>query len=207
MHRLGQILCAAVLALGILALAGPGCASPVTMEYFRTLRGRMINDGASGKAMITFYGQDRNDDNGIGFAGVKLFKLQNIEFNGRPVFPVAVHSRHIKQFLYKVLLVRAPGMKPILGLVVDKCADGKCDTNIEKPPGFIIDIHKTGFAAAGVPKGNKSFQDGSYQVVGHVSPRSIPGTAWDGDVKTNYMLCGFDARGKEKWTLLKDCDL
>ena len=167
--------------------------------------------GKQGTANLTFFGQDKADDNGEGFTGIDLFKhgTAHITFQGRQVYPVAVHQNFGADFLYKVLEVQGKGVKPILGHVVDVC-DAKqsvCNTNMKKGGlNFLVDIHKTGFEAAGT-KGD-GMTTGTYRMVGEIKPSQLPQSVWMKGGK-DYILCsctGKCANNKEqKWTKLAQC--
>jgi len=139
---------------------------------------------------ITFYGQSKGDDNGEGFIGVDLFKLGELglKFNGRPVYPIAVHHDYAHSHLFKVMEVKGNRIKPILGYVVDICdrKDSSCKNAFKNNLKFLVDIHKTGFTAAGTA-GN-DITTGEARVIGSISPATLPTSVWIDGEKT-YAMC------------------
>lgn len=136
---------------------------------------------------ISFYGQNAADDNGEGFVGVKLFELgkSGLKFKGRNVYPVAVHHDHASKYLYHVLEVTSDKLKPgFLGYVVDICdrADSACKNVKKNDLNFLVDIHKTGFAAAGMSDG---LHIGKFRDVGVLPAKDIPKNSWIND----YVMC------------------
>lgn len=167
--------------------------------------------GSSGKTNITFYGQNAADDNGVGVVGVDLFAhgKAGIKFQGKSVYPVAVHQNHAASMLYKVIEVKGNGVKPILGHVVDMCNknDASCSNYKKNNLSFLVDIHKTGFAAAGRSDGVTT---GDYKVIGHIPWSSLPKSVWTSKVQagSNYMLCSCTndcAGNNQKWSQLGKC--
>ena len=159
------------------AAAGPNVTSPVASgEWVQT--------------NITFYGQSKGDDNGEGFIGVDLFKLGELglKFNGRPVYPIAVHHDYAHSHLFKVMEVRGNRIKPILGYVVDICdrKDSSCKNAFKNNLKFLVDIHKTGFAAAG-SNGN-DMTTGEARVIGSINPSTLDVSVWIDGEKT-YAMC------------------
>ena len=136
---------------------------------------------------ITFYGQSKDDDNGVGFAGVDLFKHGNagLQFDGKPLFPAAVFQGDAAGLLWSVLEVRSDEFKnnkTVFVHVVDVCNSGQsvCKTNKAKH-GFLVDIHATGFEYVGM---NDGVLKGSFRKVGVLKPGSISSNIWlkDGTV-------------------------
>jgi hypothetical protein len=72
---------------------------------------------------ITYYGQDSNDDNGVGFSGVNLHRLgtQGMTFEGKQVYPVAVHHDEASQWMYKVVELKGEKVTPGFLGYVDIC--------------------------------------------------------------------------------------
>ena len=145
------------------------------------------------KTNITYYGQSAADDNGEGFVGVNLFKLGNsgLQFNGKKVYPVAVHHDHAPTHLYKVLEVRGDKVTPgFLGFVADICdrSDSSCSNAYKNGFKFLVDIHKTGFEASGNKNNGQDFTTGEFKVIGQISPTKIPKAAWLKGDKT-YVMC------------------
>jgi len=137
---------------------------------------------------ITFYGQSKADDNGLGYTGVDLFKhgKANLTFKGKPVFPAAVFQDDGGQYLYKILEVRSDAFtknKSVYVHVVDVCNSGQdvCKTNTKKH-GFLVDLHATGFAYVGNDDG---VLKGSFRVVGDIQPNDLPKNVWHGE----YIIC------------------
>jgi hypothetical protein len=167
--------------------------------------------GPSGKASISFYGQTKADDNGIGLTGVDLFKYgtSGVKFQGKPVFPIAVHEKDSKM-LYNVLSVKGNGIKPFLGHVVDVCnmTAGNCNDNVRRNGmSFLVDIHKTAFDAVGA---GDNVLTGEYTTVGRIPPTDIPEGVFTSAVRSgkSYMLCSCkgDCLDKSRvWKALKDC--
>ena len=141
---------------------------------------------------ISFYGQGKGDDNGKGFIGVNLNALgtSGLTWNGNKVYPVAVHQDHAAQHLWKVLLIKGTRVKPFYGFVVDICdrGDSECKNAYKNGLHFLIDIHKTGFQAAGNTNNGNDFTTGEFKVVGQISPKSIPNNAWLKGDKT-WAMC------------------
>jgi len=165
--------------------------------------------GSSGKTNISFYGQDSADDNGEGATGIDLFAhgKAGIRFGGRRVYPVAVHQTAAAKMLYSVVEIRGQGIHPILGHVVDYCdiKDSSCKNYKKNGLSFLIDIHKTGFAAAGK---SDDITTGTYKVVGIIRPSQLPHSVWIPKVQSgkDSILCScIGTCSKQKWTLLKDC--
>ena len=162
--------------------------------YTQTSRGSRGN-GAAGETVISFYGQSKGDDNGEGVTGVNLFKMDGLTFNGKPVYPVAVHNDNAAQFLYKVLEITGQGIKPIQGIVVDLCDrnDSSCSNKNKLGKNFLIDIHRLGFKAAGKDDGLVA---GKYKVIGEIKPNDLPQKVWNKGANT-YVMCRCTGRCDE----------
>lgn len=169
--------------------------------------------GTSGATNITFYGQNKQDDNGEGYAGVDLFKLgtAGITFQGKAVYPAAVHQDHFAQFSYKVLALSGPNIKPVYVYVVDACnaSEAVCKTNVKKNgKNFLVDVHATGFSAIGK---NDGIETGTYKVIGEIRPSQLPLDVWMPKVKagTDSMICSCTgkcaSKSEVKWLPLKSC--
>jgi len=137
---------------------------------------------------ITFFGQSTQDDNGLGYTGVDLFKhgRANLTFNGKPVFPAAVFQRDAAPYLYKVIEVTSPEFTNNTSVylhVVDVCNAGQdvCKTNAKKH-GFLVDIHATGFSYVGNSDG---ILKGKVRIVGDIGPNELPASVWNGE----YIIC------------------
>lgn len=113
------------------------------------------------KILPTYFGQNKADDNGIGAGGVNLFKFPyrlriNNKFGTRLIYPVAVPTKDVRYYKYKILQIQN-GSKTVFAQVVDECASGDCASNTKKAQSRgakLIDIHKTMFSAIGVPRGD-----------------------------------------------------
>ena len=174
-------------------------------------RGAPISNGDWQKTNISYYGQSAADDNGEGFIGVNLFKLgqSGLQFNGKKVYPVAVHHDHAPTYLYKVLEVRGDKVTPgFLGYVSDICnrKDSSCKNAYKNGLKFLVDIHKTGFEASGNKNNGNDFTTGEFRVVGQIPPTEIPKTAWlDGDKTYVMCKCTGQCEGKEQiWKSVKE---
>jgi hypothetical protein len=173
-----------------------------------TNRGTPSPGGEWIKTNISYYGQDANDDNGKGMIGVDLFRLGSsgnncsrdntsacvgptkLKFNGKPVYPIAVHHDHAEKYLYKIMEVKGSKIKPgFLGVVADICnrVDSSCSNVRKNNLSFLVDIHKTGFAASGNTNNGQDFSTGETRVVGSISPKDIPKDAWIG--QGAWFLC------------------
>lgn len=162
------------------------------------------------KTNISFYGQSKGDDNGKGFIGVDLFKVgaAGLKFNNQPVYPIAVHHDFAHSHLFKVMEVKGTRVKPLLGYVVDICnrKDGQCKNVKKNGLNFLVDIHKTGFAAAGNTNNGNDFTTGEARVVGSIPPWDIPESAWLEGAKT-YAMCSCTSPCEQKqqqWKQPKD---
>lgn len=157
---------------------------------------------------ITFYGQDAQDDNGLGISGIDLFKHKNLRFDGKPVFPGAVFQGDGAKYLYSILEVYSDEFKAnktILIHVVDVCGYNAkvCHTNVAKHGNFLVDIHKNGFKHVGVDDG---VLKGKFKKVGTIKPSELPTSFWK-DTK-DYILCSCSNDCKKdsmKWKPLKQC--
>lgn len=168
--------------------------------------------GAYTNTNITGYGQSAKDDNGEGLSGVDLFAYgrAGVTFQGKPVYPIAVHQTAAGSMMYKVLEVvgdSGSGMKPFYGHVVDMCAIAHgCDNHLKNGYSFLVDVHKTGFEASGFKDG---IIKGKYRVVGELRPQQLPSSVWISGVtsgKTPIMCsCSPELCKNMKWTPLGAC--
>jgi hypothetical protein len=163
------------------------------------------------KTNVTYYGQTPADDNGDGFSGVDLFKLgaSGLQFNGKRVYPVAVHHDHAAEYLYKVLELRGSKVTPgFLGYVVDICnrSDSSCKNAYKNGLTFLVDIHKTGFEASGNRNNGQDFTTGEFRVVGRIAPSTLPMNVWnDGDKTWAMCKCtGTCDKPQQVWKSVKD---
>ena len=180
--------------------------TPVTQKNTKQTKPSSTKGGDWKKTGITFYGQSKADDNGLGFTGVDLFKhgKAKLEFNGKPLFPGAVFQADGAAYLYKILEVKSDDFtnhKTVYVHIVDVCNSGQsvCKTNTKKH-GFLVDIHATAFDYVGKDDG---LLLGSFRKVGELKPNDIPTSVWDGD----YIICackgackGGDVTWKKKGT-------
>lgn len=156
------------------------------------------------KTNITFYGDKPGqskgaDDNGIGLSGINLdaHAKVGLSINGKPVYAGAVHQFDGPRYMYKVLEVTGD-VNPMYIHVVDICdaKDGVCGKNVKaNGNNFLIDIYRTGWAAAGKSDG---ILQGQFRVVGDIPYTQIPKSAW----KEKYIMpsCSGTCAAKErKW--------
>ncbi len=175
---------------------------------------RMNARKRQGSATISFYGQDKKDDNGIGASGAVLSKMHGLTFNGKPVYPVAVHQDDAPDFMYKVLDIRirhGSRWRRMQGVVVDFCnrIDYPCrnrDAFGKKymyAKNFLIDIHKVGFGAAGA---NDGLLPGVYKVIGEMRPAVMPRSIWARGENTSVLCrCVGMCVGRDiEWRTVKD---
>jgi len=167
------------------------------------------NDAGFRTTGITFFGQSQADDNGVGFAGVDLFKhgTAGLQFNGQPLYPAAVFQGDAAGMLWSVLEVRSdqfPKNKTVYVHVVDVCNSGQdvCKRNTAKY-GYLVDIHNTAKDYIGV---NDGLLRGQFRKVGDLRPSKITGNIWlKGD---DYIACsctGKCAGDDVKWTKRSAC--
>jgi len=172
---------------------------------------RENKSGASGtwkKTGITFYGQSKADDNGVGFAGVDLFKhgTVGLKFDGKPLFPVAVFQADAAPLLWKVIEIESDAFtksKTVYGHVVDVCNSGQdvCKRNTAKH-GFLVDIHKTAFDYVGADDG---LHAGQYRVVGELKPSELPASVFLKDGTVACSCTGSCKGGSVKWKKRTAC--
>ena len=125
----------------------------------------------------TYYG--RNDGStGISYPGVLVMKYPIKWKKGRLVYPIAVHEKDWPRWSCKILEIKLPNGRTILGHVVDLCRDsdcrGCCSKNISvqgSSTGFLVDIHVTGHGAAGYSDG---IQVSKARVLGTLPFKSLP---------------------------------
>ena len=179
---------------------------PATAESSRSSKS---TGGEWKKTGVTFYGQSKADDNGVGFAGVDLFRHgeAGLKFKGKPLFPVAVFQGDAAEVgLWSVLEIRSDGFTnepSVYGHVVDVCNSGQdvCKTNTAKH-GFLVDIHKTAFEYVGADDG---LLFGEYRRVGSLDPGAIDADIWlkDGTIACS---CTGTCKGNDvKWVPRKKC--
>lgn len=165
--------------------------------------GRIERARAPGRTTISFYGQDTQDDNGVGYAGVVLaaFGSTPLRWKGKRVYPVAVAQKDWTQYAYKVLRIRGKGLREIHGVVVDLCERGNanCDRNVRKF-NFLIDVHRTGFGAIGKGDG---LVDGTFDVVGTLSAADFPTSYWQPEVRRGSGSLQCRVESKLEWVPLR----
>ena len=172
--------------------------------------GPSMSEGGEFKTTgITFFGQSKADDNGIGFVGVDLFKhgTAGLQFNGKPLYPAAVFQGDAAGLLWSVLEVRSDAFKnnkSVYVHIVDVCNSGQsvCKTNRAKH-GFLVDIHNTAAQWVGI---NDGILQGQFRKVGHLKPGSIAPNIW---LKPDdYIACsctGTCSGNDVKWTARGSC--
>lgn len=133
-------------------------------------------NGPEGEANLTFY------DDAKGGTGIK-FDAYPIKWNSKAnVYPIAVHQSHFQKYAYKVLEVKANG-KTFYGHVADMCDkdDASCKNAFKNGKSFLIDLHKSGWSAAGA---NDGILPAKFKVVGTILPKDLPASSLDG-----YVFC------------------
>ncbi len=158
---------------------------------------------------ITFYGQSKQDDNGVGFAGVDLFKHgeAGLTFNGSPLFPVAIFQGDAAGMLWKIIEVKSDAFtknKTMYGHIVDVCNSSQdvCKKNSSKYGGYLVDIHRTAFEYVGADDG---LHKGAYRQVGELKPSKISPNIWlkDGTVACT---CTGECKGNDvSWKNRSKC--
>ena len=164
--------------------------------------------GAWKKTGVTFYGQSKADDNGVGFAGVDLFKhgTAGLKFDGKALFPVAVFQADAASLLWKVIEIQSDSFtksKTVYGHVVDVCNSGQdvCKRNTAKH-GFLVDIHKTAFEYVGADDG---LHVGQYRLAGELKPSDLPGSVFLKDGTVACSCTGSCKDGSVKWKKRSAC--
>lgn len=159
---------------------------------------------------ITYYGQNTQDDNGKGFTGVDLFALgrSGLQYNGKRVYPVAVHHDDAHDWLYSVVHLTGPKIASnFYGYVVDICnrVDDSCANRNKNNRSFLIDIHKTGFEASGNYNNGKDFTTGRVTKIGSIPLTKLPDSVFL-QGKNTYVMCGCSApcsRQQQRWKKLE----
>jgi hypothetical protein len=158
--------------------------------------GTRVTNGTKGRANVSTFG-GAGDDNGEGFVGVDLdnWKIDSLKFLGKSVIPIAVHMDHGSAYIYKVLEVKADGLPPFYGFVVDLCdrTSDSCKNKDRGGIGFLIDVHRSGWSRLGlsVSQGESYLKTGTYTVVGEIKSSEIPKNMWTKNVqaRTSSMVC------------------
>lgn len=137
----------------------------------------VTSTSATRKANLTFF-----DD--AEMMGIKV-SAYPLKFQGRDVWPAAVHQRDFSSHMHKVLEV-AMGSKTFLVHIADMCNanDAPCKTNphTHGNPNFLIDLHKVGWHATGLTTGIVPV---TFTVVGSIPINSIPISH-----QSDTILCG-----------------
>lgn len=173
-----------------------------------TRENKLGGGGTWKKTGITFYGQSKADDNGVGFAGVDLFKhgTAGLKFDGKALFPVAVFQADAAPLLWKVIEIKSDSFTKsgtVYGHVVDVCNSGQdvCKRNTAKH-GFLVDIHKTAFEYVGADDG---LHAGQYRLVGELKPSDLPGSVFLKDETVACSCTGSCSGGSVKWKKRSAC--
>lgn len=129
-----------------------------------------------GEANLTFY------DDARGGTGIK-FAAYPLEWHEKDVYPVAVHQKNFKNFAYKVIRIDMDNGRSLYGHVTDMCDrdEGSCNNAFKNGKDFLIDLHKTGWKAAGKHDGILA---ANYSVVGSIFPNDMPLSSLD-----SYVFC------------------
>lgn len=190
--------------------AGNSSPEPVYRNYRKKTKQR--NGAGWIPTNISYFGQNSNDDNGEGFAGVNLHRMgtRGMTFEGKRVYPVAVHQDEAPEWMYKVVEIKGPKIaKGFYGYVVDICDrnDGDCSNRNKNGFSFLVDIHKTGFVASGNRNNGKDLTTGLVRAVGSIHPKNIP-TQYLLEGASTYIACKCTGRCNENditWDLPKNC--
>ena len=173
-----------------------------------TRENKLGSAGTWKKTGITFYGQSKADDNGVGFAGVDLFKhgTAGLKFDGKALFPVAVFQADAAPLLWKVIEIQSDSFtksRTVYGHVVDVCNSGQdvCKRNTAKH-GFLVDIHKTAFDYVGADDG---LHAGQYRLAGELKPSDLPGSVFLKDGTVACSCTGSCNGGAVKWKKRSAC--
>ena len=110
-----------------------------------------------------------------GAAGVRLnqypYQMRMKSAGKRKVFPVAVHTKDVSRYKYKILEIRS-GSRRVFAHVVDECAAGDCDTNYSKARNAgatLLDLHKSMWGPLGLSK--MDMHKMKARVVAYVPPK------------------------------------
>lgn len=143
--------------------------------------GTRVTNGTKGRANVSTFG-GAGDDNDEGFIGVNLKHWKGISFDGKPVYPIAVHMDDGAAYIYKVLEVKADGLPSFYGLVTDVCdvSSQSCNNKTKNGLNFLIDIHMSAWPALGmsVSQGKNYLKTGTYRVIGEIKSTEIPRSLW-----------------------------
>jgi len=176
----------------------------------RTPSARSAVPGSWVKTNISYYGGTTKDDNGVGFVNLSLHKLgsSGVTFNGKRVYPVAVHHDNAPSWLWKVVEIVSDDKKVngMYGWVVDICdrkdtGSGKddkgCNNRSLNGLNFLIDIHKTGWNTART--NGEKLHTGRVRIVGALPSTKVPKSAW----REGYAMCSCtgkcDSTNNQRW--------
>ena len=170
----------------------------------------VANGTEKSNVKMTTFGGTKADDNGEGFMGFDLFKMVGkINFNGKPVFPVAIYQGQVMPYLYKILEVKPKGYTTFYGIVADVCDFKKCGNkpgSKANPSDFLLDIHSTAWPTVGLKNGANWSGSGSFKVVGEVKPKDLDKSVWLDNGKSIVCSCTGNCTNKEsKWTSVDQC--
>lgn len=154
-------------------------ATTMLCAFLATSSGRTIREDRheEDQANMTFY------DDECGGTGIK-FSAYPIEWHSKSLYPIAVHQKDFRELAYKILKISVPSTdRTLYGHVTDMCDrdDESCRNAFEHDKNFLIDLHESGWKAAGIDDGIVA---ASYEVVGSLRPQELPDRALDG-----YVFC------------------
>lgn len=158
---------------------------------------------------LTFYSNRESEDNEYGQTGMKS---KAISYNNRKYYPVAVHEKDFKNYVWKTLKVKGPNGKEWYGVVTDMCAkENKQCKKENKDSAFLIDIHEEagGASAAGYPDADGIKKGASIEVGSRMKLEKIPSSSLK-----QWIICSCPSDAKNidedcKWVAAsrrdKDC--
>jgi hypothetical protein len=143
-----------------------------------------------------------------GFAGVDLFKhgKAGIKFDGKTVYPCAVHHDDAAEYLWSVIDVESDSMNPIRCHVVDICNrnDDPCVNKNKNGLDFLVDVHETGWNALGKTPG---IEIGRCKKIGELGPSDLPIDVFLKG-KDTYVMCRCTGECKQdshQWKPVTEC--
>jgi len=151
---------------------------------------------------VTFF------DDPSGFSGVDLFSYgkKAVTFNGKRLYPCAVHHDHAAEYLWSVVEVQGDGLNPVYLHVLDICnrKDAPCTNKNKNGRNFLVDVHKTAWDSIGKTTG---VLKGRVRKVGKIGPKELPSDVFlEGD-KT-YVMCsctGDCSNELQQWKPIDKC--